>query len=66
MYRLGKSEGSDNTGGDAPTSPFSSSTTLTHQAPLSEKTALEPQNPLTRQFTEAEWVALRKLRVSRL
>ena len=50
--------------GDTPTSPSSSSATLLgNTAPLSEKSAAEPQNALTRKFTEKEWVALQELRV---
>lgn len=45
-------------------SPFSSSATLPCESSEAEKTASERQNPLTRQFTEAEWAALRKFRVS--
>lgn len=31
--------------------------------PSAENASPEPQNPLTLRFTEAEWIALRKLRV---
>ena len=51
-------------GGDALSSPSSSSVTLLGNTDAAiEKTALEPQNALTRKFTQEEWVALTKFRV---
>jgi hypothetical protein len=58
---------------ESPTStPLSSHTTLVRDTGTlsiedklsQEKASFEPQNALTRHFTEAEWNALRRLRVS--
>ena len=50
-------------------SSLSSTTTLACEEKILQKaktTADEPQNLLTRKFTKKEWIALRRLRVSRL
>lgn len=50
-------------GPDASLSPSSSNGTLLgNDEAAMEKAALEPQNALTRKFTEQEWIALRKFR----